>query len=1158
MKDNNINITKNDDINDIKYKPEGQITRSVYELLKNSKNGDFDKLKLLIDEKAFQGSTLNLALRNLINSFKPNYPSYLKCYKFLLSTNIDLNYKYPKDNNSTILMNLSKLGEIILIKELLEHEYTQVNTVNNIFHTNGEEIEYEIAQKELLFTQKDSDNKNFLHYLIHINFNEIESINIFEYLFEIYPFKNKNEEISNKIQDIFKKLLLETNNDGDNFINICLLYRCPKLILKIIDKLGFTQNINKKKNNYIHSAILGKNLACLKIILHYSNLNDLYEKNIDNLTPPQLADKLGYHITSSIINEIQNNFNEDGKDNIFKRIEISDKAFEEKFSIDFLINFFRKEFRQLLYELNELKIINNLCIEGVANNTEEDLFYKISNLKIQWNIILIKICDFDYDKELDNNNYYNTNNNKINKYNKKKSKKLEEKNKNTIFPYFKAIQDLNENNFSDKIILSFINMTNTISNNLININQNIDLLLYNKIIFYFKLGNFNSVLDTAEIYLTQIYLKNCNINTNFNNISLILYVNITFILIEIFIYQEYYTISEVIIKSLDKYLETKSLNFGDTVYTLDDKIIFNYLNKNDLLNPFLSNWNELFNYSNLLRLLISKEKSKDIIEDLRKKIDISKSKNEIPISNRIEILFCCTEIKKMYEKDDAKIYDKISELKNIDVNYEIYYFNIIGIMCLKRKKYNLSKMFFIKGLNKYIQIIKNKNNINNANDTQKNINFRIDYITAFLYNICLCNFYLREFNNCIKILELLLLFKNNKNNYFFYYRLGMCYLQIYIDFNKNNCDCYNKNILRLIGYEKNKNNYKKTKNEKPISIDLDNLDNDSTENLSYQLDLELRDNNIQNRRIDDNKNIFSNNKKNEINNISNFKDNNIKRIFLKNTTKNINNNAYNYINKNMIKNNIYNNDNISINTKNKNDNIKIDFLCKSIECFKKIIIISKTNTHTNSGKSIYNFYLRYIKDDINEKDNINNQKRKKIPNELIIDTYLNLLLCLSLKNNWLEIIFIIKDFNNRRLSSNKSINLKVLLFKLEAYINLNNSAKIKETINKLKNYKKIEFSVFNKANNDIINNINIKLYLYYTLTLIFIKEKNYKEMDIYVDKLLLLINEEKNIPYYIIDLLINVFLIKLNNEPNLNETNKFKYNNIILNLIKNKKTNILD
>ena len=73
------------------------------------------------------------------------------------------------------------------------------------------------------------------------------------------------------------------------------------------------------------------------------------------------------------------------------------------------------------------------------------------------------------------------------------------------------------------------------------------------------------------------------------------------------------------------------------------------------------------------------------------------------------------------------------------------------------------------------------------------------------------------------------------------------------------------------------------------------------------------------------------------------------------------------------------------------------------------------------------------------------------------------------------------------------------------------------------------------------------------MTLIYYRDKNYKEMEIYSNKLLSLITKEKDIPYYIIDLLINVFIIKLNNESNINPINKYKYNNIILNLIKNKK-----
>jgi hypothetical protein len=216
-------------------------------------------------------------------------------------------------------------------------------------------------------------------------------------------------------------------------------------------------------------------------------------------------------------------------------------------------------------------------------------------------------------------------------------------------------------------------------------------------------------------------------------------------------------------------------------------------------------------------------------------------------------------------------------------------------------------------------------------------------------------------------------------------------------------------------------------------------------------------------------------------------------------------------------------------------------------------------------KSIYNFYSSYIIDDKNQKGEDYSQnfhKKKKIPNELLINNYLNLLLCLSTKKNWLEIIFIIKDYTNRKIISNKIILMKILLYKLEAYINLKNTQKVKEIIIKLKKYnnKKIDLSVFNKANNDIINEVKIKFYLYYTSTIISIKEKNYKEMDENINRIFSLIKDGKKapiyIPYYIIDLLINVYLIKLNNESNLNEKIKYKYNNIVLNLIKNKKTNI--
>ena len=1162
MKDNILNNTKNVEDNDIKYKFDGPMSQSVHNLLKYSKDGNYDELKKLIEEKEFQGSTLNLALRNLIvNLGNINNPNYIECFKLLLSTNIDLNYKF-ENNNSTILMKLTELQDIEYIKELLDAENKYINKyinqeANKFYNIEEEEI-YEMEQKEKFFCQKDLNNNNFFNYLCVSKDSHSDNLNAFEYIYENYPFQNNRKvKISKKIREIFDRLLIETNNDGNNLMNLALIYKCPKLVLKLIEIKRFVPNINKKKENYIHSAVRGDNIICLKIMLCHCDINDLASKNTDMLTPAQLAYKLGFITLSNIITEFQNNYNEDTYKDIFlfeiekyisnlkensENNESSDNI-DNTFSIDLLVNYNNYKFKILLYQLKYFKIINHLCIEDLnANDTEEDLSYKKSYINIEWNIIMtkMKLNLFKYEKDDENNTTNNTcNNNKI-KYNKKKSKKIEEKNKNTIYPFLRQIQELNENITINKFILPFNDMTNSIETNLIKGNENIDILIYNKIIFLFKIGNYECLINVAEIYLPILYKNADNKknekdnNKNINYRALILYVNITCILIEVFIYQGYSTIAEIIIKALDNYLYTKSLTYADIIFTLNDKIILDYLNKSKVLNPFLSDWNILFNYSNFLKLLINKSQSRENIEDLRRKLD-DISKKDVSVVKRLQMLFNCIEIKKLYEKEDDKIYNKVSDLRNMGIDSEIYYCNIVGVIFLKKKKYNLSKIFFQQGLNKYIQIIKNKiikTNKSNEddNDDDKFVNFRNDYITAFLYNISLCHFYLGEYNKCIEILEKLLVFQNNKNNFFFYYRLGICYLQLYIRFNKNTNDYFNNNILKLIGYKKNKINNQKNRTKKSLSFESDN---DSNENSANQLDRDF------NKAIEEQYDIYNSN---EINN---------KKIIIKNSTKFINNEIF-------IKNNSFDkhDDNQSnIKEQNENQNNKIKLLQKAIKCFKKILIISKSKTHTNSIKSMYNFYLSKInKENITEKDNINNNKGKKIPVEIIIDTYLNLLMCLSLKNNWLEMILIIKDYNKKKIFTNRLVNLKILLFKLEAYANLDNSSKIKEIIQKLKSYKNIELSAFNKKSHDIINNINIKLYLYYTIILIHIKEKNYKEMDIYTDKLLLLIKNETNIPYYIIDLLINAFLIKLNNEPNINEKNKIKYNKIILNLIKRKKT----
>ena len=1132
MIENNSKNTKYSDTSDILYKPDNQITKSVADLLRYSQKGDFINLKELLDEKDFLGSTINLALRNLLsNYFNFNDPNYLNAYKYLLSTNIDLNYKFSKDNNSTILMKVAKAGQLILMKELLESFNDQIKNRENInkFQNEDEENEYFLIQQEIFFSQKDRNNNNFLHHMIH--FNKCENAEIFEYLYEEYPFEKKREkDCSKKIQEILKNLIQEKNDEGNNFMNICLLHGMPYLVLKIIEIIGYIPNLNERNNNYIHSAVLGGNMTCLKILLYYSDYNDLIAKNADSLTPIQLANKLGYYNMSNIINQYQENFQDEiYKDYFFNNLEHYDKSN----NVNFLVNFSEYKFKHLLYELKEMKIINNICISNSSYiKNEEDFDYKISNIKIDWNLLLLKTKQYGSESEKNIENNITINNNKILKNNKKKGKKSEEKKKNSIYPFLKSICDFYENIFSNKFISTFITYLSNEETS-INTNQNIDLLLFNKIIFCFNRGHFKSLLNTALIYLTKIYQKekrNNNTDLNYNNRNLILYINIICIIIESFINHGYQDLVEIIIKALDKYLYTKSLNLGDVQYDSNDKIIFDYLNKKEVLNPFISNWHNLFLYSNFLKLL--NDKSREYLNEFHKQLEEIKDKNQPDMIKRYHILYNCLDIKNAYDKNNSNIYKKIESFFLLkEKEREIYYLNNIGIIFLKKKKYKISKRFFQEVLKKYLQILRNRNEIYLE---QNFINFRIDYFSAFLFNISLCNYNLREYEKCIKIFELLLLFENNRKNFFIYYRLALCYLETYLQYINNNY--FDLNIKTLIGFENNKNNNKKKRNEKSISI---NLENESSENLSIQ----SKDNNTKG--TDDNKSpdLIDKQISHLLFNFYNYdfnenKDKTIKKIILRNTKKNI-------FNQTMIS-----------NIQKEELCLKNNYLDEAIKHFKKILVINRINVYSNSTKCIYEFFFSFVKDDVNIK--YLSHKKIKIPNNLIISTYLNILFCLSLKNNWLEIIFVIEDFNKKKLTTNKIIILKILLFQLEAYFNLNKQSKMKEIINKIKNHTKKEFALFNNKNNDVIKNINIKLYLYYSITLMHYKEKNYKEMEIYSNKLLLLLQNENNIPYYIIDLLINVFIIKLNNEPNINPKNKYKYNNIILNLIKNKKINKTD
>jgi hypothetical protein len=283
-----------------------------------------------------------------------------------------------------------------------------------------------------LFCQKDINNNNILYYMIKNVEDKKSFLENIEYLYNTYPHQNdKNLDLTNLIHEIFKALFIETNKDGNTIINFSLYHSLTKFILKIISIIGYMPNINKEKNNYIHSAILGKSFSCLKIILYHCSADELNMNNNEMLTPSQLAYKKGYITMSNFIIEYQKNFNEEEyKEHFYSNLEVHEKKTQHLIN-DLLISFINYKFKQLFYELNELRIINNMSRDEIYSNItsdkeEEDLLFQISYLRLEYNIVLTqaKMNQVDYEKNSENaNNYNNMNNNKFGKNNKKKIEK---------------------------------------------------------------------------------------------------------------------------------------------------------------------------------------------------------------------------------------------------------------------------------------------------------------------------------------------------------------------------------------------------------------------------------------------------------------------------------------------------------------------------------------------------------------------------------------------------------------------------------------------------------------------------------------------------------------------------------------------------------------
>ena len=481
----------------------------------------------------------------------------------------DLNYINTDFNDSNLIMECCQKDEPIIMNLLLESKSQK----------KKKKIEIDIFKY-------DRNNSNILHYLFNQSKETDVEIN-FEKIMNYYLVKNKKNKI---------KLDLLNKEDKNGFTPLTILLKKGwyNTLVKYFKYFDYQPHvILNTKNNNIHCAIEGGNIKCLQLILNYCSSEELNQTNINNLTPLNYAKEKKYYFMTELIKQFINNFDNDE----FKHILLLPKM-----DTDEIINFFiENDFQEVQKYLLKYKIIQ------VINNS--NINTKNINLSYEWNFLLNKNLEL-LNKGLSPENilskYIKGNNSSNNEYQNK----------------IKVISTLYEfNSFFNK----YINET-AIKDHLNEENYPIDIIIYNRIIYHYKIFDFENFLKYINLYFTHIYPQQDNnfLNKYINNSDLtkfekirinfykyITFVNISYLLVDFFIKEKNEQFSKIILDELEKYFSEFKIedNSGikkipeekdDDQSTLNDSFIddnyyilnFNnklntieYLSKNEILHP---------------------------------------------------------------------------------------------------------------------------------------------------------------------------------------------------------------------------------------------------------------------------------------------------------------------------------------------------------------------------------------------------------------------------------------------------------------------------------------------------------------------------------------------------------------------------------------------
>ena len=996
-----------------------------FQFINISKNGKFEQLKIFLEKYSPNKAEIDLAIRKCLYKFKKSDINYCNTLKELFR-HADLNYCNPIFDNSNLLMNICAKSNTYIIDLIFEQKYMNINeNKKNIFKGNNNNVIKENSSYvDINLYHVDKYNNNLFHYL----FNDMnQPKEILEAITKIMNYKGNN---NNKIYSLEKKknLFSQPNNDGITPIIIILQkgsIEILSLIYKYIDYQKYI--VPSTNNNLIHYAIEGKGIKCIKKMLSYCNsIDELKFKNKEGYTPLSYAKKFGLYMIKKLIEEVEKNID----NNEYKNILLSSKDADifdilGKYmvirnncyitsNIDSIQSIIKKDYNSIVYNLKKYEIESSIADPN------------ISNLPCKWNILLSQIQMYQL------LNYINN-----------------EKNKAIIYNYLKQLsqffnQDIQKDE-DDQILFPYV-------------------ILYNKLMYHYKLGNYSSIFDTITYYFKNIYGKNGN--EEYNYCEYISYVTFSFILIEFFIFDNDKSLSYNLLNKLENYLDNNIDN--QSKYDANENII-KYLNQNEIFNPFNKTWDDAYCLITLMRILFilkfkipfisikskvpsKKDKTKN---EIREYLDIFEERNkncekeELVNSNRLKSF---ATINKCYYYYLTNILNK--SLKNLNLikeslynltEYKIFYFNTLGIINLKQRKYKLSEYLFKIGI-----LLFNEAILNNSGEDK--FFYNIEYMIKMKYNLCLALFFNKKYYEAYLLFQEI---QNNtiiKNNAFFWYRFGLTCLNIYLI------------GLKKLNQEKEKENeQQKEENENII------FNEKSPDNINYD-DNNKENNDKEEKDIEDLFEEFEKYlaKEKSPSNQNNSINLNIKAILFP---------RYNSINKN-------NSSNI------------IDYLLTSINCFKKSIMLYKRQPYTiqrnekmvNDIKFIMDFYKienKNISLNSNSFYNFNDLNISQI--SLFTFSYMNLLFSLSLNEKYNEILLLIKVFPPNLMKNNNDIKNKLDYFKLNAMLNLKKYKEAEEIINKKKGkeYANIignkpdnnEFYCFNTSGCDIENKMNHESYL---------------------------------------------------------------------------------